>query len=543
MKKFSLVLSLVMLFSVCVFGVNAVYATSNQASCEIVLSDDGIMVNGEAISEDSAMSIYLSKDMNNGGTSDEALAANIKVDNVVNIKAPGTYRVTGILTSGQIAIDTNVIDGDVEIVLAGASITCADGPAIVAYNVNTKTAENCNVTIRTEKDTENYVYGARVKTSVIGWPDQESIVYNIEKGTNDEGQYFEQYKYDGAISADITLTFEGEGTLKFESKREGIEVKGDVIINSGNYIFNTDEDGINACLDGESIIEINGGTILVATKKDGPQGDGIDSNGYLYINGGTVYSFANPTTEDSGIDSDLGIYINGGNVVATGNMYDMIETESKQDFILIPFSEKIPEGTLITLVDEKDEPVIAFKTEREYTILTLSNPELEMGSYTVYKGGTIEGESTNGLYTNITSYTKGEKVDVQIYAKEDEYRGRGPSGNMMPNQMMKEDLNVGLIIVLGVVAGLCIGGAVILINKEKGRVANLFLGMIAGGAIVAIIFLICNVTRMNNQMDMFRYDKNFERFSGDMPQMNQGQQYRQMDEERIPEGAQKNITF
>ena len=539
MKKINLFMSLIMLFTV---TTSMVHAMPFQTTYEVVLSDDGIMVNNDAISTDEAMSIYWSKDMDNGGKSAEAVAANIKVDDVVNIKAPGTYRFSGTLTSGQIAIDTNVIDGDVEIILAGASITCADGPAIVAYNVNTKSAENCNVTIKTEKDTENYVYGARVKTSVIGWEDQDKIVYNIEKGTNDEGQYFEQYKYDGAISSDITLTFEGEGTLKFESKREGIEIKGDVIINSGNYIFNTDEDGINACLDGQSVIEINGGTILVATKKDGPQGDGIDSNGYLYINGGTVYSFANPTTGDSGIDSDLGIYINGGNVVATGNMYDMIETESKQDFILIPFNEKIPEGTLITLVDEKDEAVIAFETERDYTILTLSNPELGKENYTVYKGGTIEGKSTNGLYTNITSYTKGEKIDVQIYAKEDEYRGRGPGG-MMQNQVMNEEVSTGIIIALGALAGLCIGGAVILINKGKGRIVNLFLGMIAGGAIVVIIFLIMYVVRINNQADMFKGGKNFERFSGDIPPMNQGQQFRPMGEEKIPEGAPENIIF
>ncbi len=516
MKKFSLALILTFLLTVSV-----AFAMPNQAYYDIVLSDDTITVNGEAISEDSTSHVYWSQDMNNGGTSEDAITANIKVADVVNIKAPGAYRFTGTLTSGQIAIDTNVINGDVEIILAGASIICADGPAVVAYNVNTKTSENCNVTIKTAKDTENYVYGTRVKTSVIGWPDQDKIVYNIEKGTNDEGQYFEQYKYDGAISSDITLTFEGEGTLRFESGREGIEVKGDVIINSGNYIFNTDEDGINACLDGESVIEINGGNVLVATKKDGPQGDGIDSNGYLYINGGNVYSFANPTTGDSGIDSDLGIFINGGNVVATGNMYDMIEMDSKQDFILIPFNEKISEGTLITVVDEKDDPVVAFETERDYTILTLSNPELIKGNYTVYKGGVIEGESTNGLYTKITSYTKGEKVEVQTYAKEDEYRGFGPGGMMRPGD--KQELNVGVIIVLGVVAVLCVGIAIVLAKKEKGRVANLFLGMIAGGAIVAIIFMFSNNVRMDNQFDMFkgdfRGDRNFEAFSGEMPQM------------------------
>ncbi len=541
MKRISLILSLIMLFSVGALIVNEVFAAPNQAYYNVTLSDDGILVNDEAISTDASMSIYWSKDMNNGGNSDEAIAANIKVEDVVNIKAPGIYRFTGILTSGQIAIDTNVINGDVEIVLAGASITCADGPAIVAYNVNTKVVENCNLTIKTEKDTESYVYGTRVKTSVIDWPDQDKIVYNIEKGTNDEGKYFEQYKYDGAISSDINLTFEGEGTLKFESGREGIEVKGDIIFNSGNYIFNTDEDGINACLDRESVIKINGGNILVATKKDGPQGDGIDSNGYLYINGGNVYSFANPTTGDSGIDSDLGIYINGGSVVATGNMYDMIETESKQDFILIPFNEKVAEGTLVTIVNEKDEPVIAFETERDYTILTVSDADLGKGNYTIYKGGTIEGESTNGLYTDIKSYTKGEKVEVQTYAKEDEYRGFGPGG-MMGRQ--NEDFNMGLAIALGAVAGVCIGGAIMLIKKEKGRVVNLFLGMIAGGCIVAIIFLITATTRMGNQFDRMPNGMNFGEFSGDMPQMFQGgQEFNPIGEGRNPQGKKFNQTI
>ena len=535
MKKISLTLFLTMLLTMSV-----VFAMPMQAYYNIVLSDEQITVNDEAISEDVESYVYWSKDMDNGGTSEQALAANIKVDDVVNIKRAGTYRITGTLSSGQIAIDTNVINGDVEIILAGASITCADGPAIVAYNVDVKDVDNCNVTIRTEKDTENYVYGARVKTSVLDWPDQDKIVYNIEKGT-DEGKYFEQYKYDGAISSDISLTFEGEGTLKFGSKREGIEVKGDIIINSGNYIFNTDEDGINACLDGESVIEINGGNILVATKKDGPQGDGIDSNGYLYINGGNVYSFANPSTPDSGIDSDLGIFINGGNVVATGNMYDMIEMDSKQDFILIPFNEKILEGTLVTVVNEKDEPVIAFEAQRDYTILTMSNPELGKGNYSVYKGGTIEGEATKGLYTKITSYTKGEKVEVETYAKEDEYRGFGPGGmNMGIAMPMNTELNTGLVVALGMVAVLCLAVALVLAKKEKGRVANIFLGMIAGGAVVAIIFMASNASRMNNQFNnMFdreqikgqfngefngnfnrelRGDRNFQNFSGEMPQ-------------------------
>ena len=158
--------------------------------------------------------------------------------------------------------------------------------------------------------------------------------------------------------------------------------------------------------------------------------------------------------------------------------------------------------------------------------MTISNPELRRGTYSIYKGGTIEGESTNGLYSNITSYSKGEKINVTVYAKEDEYRGRGPSGGMMmPNNMNNNKLNVGLVVILGIVAVLCLGIALVFIKKETGRIANLFLGIIVGGAIVAIIFMFLNNARMNNQFDMLRGDRNWNDFSCERPSMNQNQRF------------------
>ncbi len=55
---------------------------------------------------------------------------------------------------------------------------------------------------------------------------------------------------------------------------------------------------------------------------------------------------------------------------------------------------------------------------------------------------------------------------------------------------LNENLFTVIIVVLGAIAGLCVGGAKILINKEKGRVANLFLGLVAGASIASIIFLL-----------------------------------------------------
>ncbi len=465
------------------------FASSN---VKISISDDEILVSGEKISTNSGDDVFWSKDMNNGGTSDEAKSANKKVENVINIKSAGVYEITGTLTDGQIAIDTNNINGDVVILLNNASITCNNAPAIFVYNIATK-SETCNVIIKTAKDSENYVYGGLIKQSVEGWTDQNKIVYSIEKNYNDEGQYFERYKYDGAISSDISLTFEGEGVLTIESEREGIEGKRDITFNSGTWLINSTEDGVNAAQDNESIITINGGTIVVRTAKDGPQGDGIDSNGYLYINGGEVYSFANPTSEDSGLDSDLGIYINGGKVVATGNMYDEIKEDSKLKSITYRFDNKVSENTLITLVDENDKAVVAFETDREYRIITFAMQDLEDKDYKVYQGGSITGTNVNGFYTDIISYEKGTELNAQ---KVSQGMGRMP-GNKDFNMQMPNETNYKLVIITGIIAVVCLIFAVVLCIKKKNGYIILVLGIVVG----VLVTIAINSLTVNKMQD------------------------------------------
>ena len=71
-----------------------------------------ITVNGEAISTDTSSSVYLSNKMDNGGTSNDATSSNIEVSNIININSAGTYEFSGILTDGQISVNTNNIVGE-----------------------------------------------------------------------------------------------------------------------------------------------------------------------------------------------------------------------------------------------------------------------------------------------------------------------------------------------------------------------------------------------------------------------------------------------
>ena len=137
MKKFFIISILVLQ---CILSsIPFTYASSNTV---ISLSDSKITVNGETISTDTSSSVYLSNKMDNGGTSNDATSSNIEISNIININSAGTYEFSGILTDGQISVNTNNIVGE------------------------------------------------KIKQSVESWEDQDSILYFIERGTSLFGEAF-----------------------------------------------------------------------------------------------------------------------------------------------------------------------------------------------------------------------------------------------------------------------------------------------------------------------------------------------------------------
>lgn len=441
-------------------------------------------------------------------------------DSKINITEAGTYELTGTLEDGQLRIDANEIDGDVVIILNNANITCEDEPAILAYSKSI-TDTKCSVTIKTVEGTTNEISGGKIKVSVID-EDQGEIPYYIDKDYDDDGTYYERYKYDGAISSDVSLTFEGEGTLIVNSlKKEGIESKQNITFNSGNYEINSLDDGINACTDNESVITINGGTILVNVTDEAEEGDAIDSNGSLYINGGYVYAFACESSQDNGIDADQGIYINGGYVVATGNMADAVSSDSKQAYLQLQFNDKVEADELITITDENGDAIVAFKTDRAYSILTISVPNLATEDIIVYEGGTIEGKSENGLYTEITSYVKGNQKE---YSDIEEHAMGMPGefeGNMINNNTTSNDKVLYIMILTFTIILVIL--VIVLINLKKkgsfsmkGKVLTLIIGILIGAILATGGFLIYNkVNSNNNQNNM----SNGPQMNGDRPSM------------------------
>lgn len=467
MKKF-IIIPIIILLSV-IMNIQITYAEND---VNILINNSEITVNGKTIETNTENSVYLSNKMNNGGTSNDALSSDIEIDNIININSAGTYEFSGTLDDGQISVNANNINGEVRIILNNANITCKNAPAIFIYSKDVNN-ENCKVTIKTKSGSTNNITGGKIKQSVEGWEDQEDILYYIDKGYDDSKQYYERYKYDGAISSDVSLTFEGTGILNVTStKKEGIESKMHITINDGIYNIASLDDGINASTDNKSIITINGGTIVVNVLDEAEEGDGLDSNGYLYINGGTVYAFAHPGS-DNGLDSDLGTYINGGTVLSTGSMYEEVKTSNNTKIVQMNFSKEVNEGESIAIVNENNNVVFAFKTDRKISTFVYSSNNLTNETYNVYTGTSIEGSlDKNSIYTDIDS------IDLNEMSKQENNnmgmgeqgkpndigRGNEKSKKIMPNTVAG---NVVLIILVTIIVLITIMFILFIVKNKK----------------------------------------------------------------------------
>ena len=128
---------------------------------------------------------------------------------------------------------------------------------------------------------------------------------------------------DDGIHADGALNITG-GTIKVESSYEGLE--GNVINVSGGstYVYGTD-DGVNATKGSSSpAINITGGLLDVEVPTSGDT-DGIDSNGTLTIDGGTVIVKGPGTAGQTGspaaaVDTDGAITIRSGSLIVFGGI-------------------------------------------------------------------------------------------------------------------------------------------------------------------------------------------------------------------------------
>ena len=369
----------------------------------VVLSDTGMDVTGP-----NSLTVYVSHDIiyyedrdtyasgnpyGEGTAADRHTTGEAQQHSVVNITKPGAYRITGKLSCGQIRIDLGEDACDdpnavVELILDNADITATVAPAILFMNVYECDGAWSEETAKPDVDTS--AAGANLilegENTVTG-----SYVAKIFKDKDGEKKLWKQ---DGAIYSYMSLNVYGPGALTLNADNEGLDTELHLTVNGGDITILSGNDGINTNEDNVSVTTVNAGTLhIVAGLSE--EGDGIDSNGYLVINGGTVISAAKPMS-DSGLDSDRGSFIHGGTVIAMGAAMDWAESDSDQVTMNLQFNQRrtgdlqiiTEDGTVIFSFDPAADPVLK-DHNRGYQGLVISCPNFKVGdSYGVTMDGT-----------------------------------------------------------------------------------------------------------------------------------------------------------
>ena len=307
----------------------------------------------------------------------------LKDNENVTLTSAGVYVFTGKASDCTITVDAGDED-KVQIVLDGVTVTNSDFPAIYVKNADkvfvTTTDSKNSLTVtgsfKADGDTNtdavifskddlvlNGVGTLTVKSTDNGITSKDDLKItggnisvdcksdaleandsiriadgNIAVKTDKDGLHAE-YDEDGTVG----YIFIGGGTLDVTAgddaihattvcqvdggnitvnAAEGLEAT-QVVINGGSLDISASDDGINAARKSDSlgvIVEINGGDIKI--KMGQGDTDGVDSNGNIVINGGTI-----DVTGQSAFDYDGAASLNGGTVIINGETVDELPNQ------------------------------------------------------------------------------------------------------------------------------------------------------------------------------------------------------------------------
>ena len=387
-------------------------------------------------------------DIDNGDTKiswDNYETYEIELNDSYNITAPGTYHLTGGISDGEISVKL-VDNGVARLILDNVSIKNSNGPAIACYSGEDLVIELVGDNLLEDGSKYASSYDEDVKGAIYSKADltfvgdgsltlkanyQDGIVskddlkinggtYNITARDDGIRGKDSVYVVDGKIEISaggdgIKSTNEEElnkgfvlivgGKIDIIKSYEGLEAR-KIIIDAGEVSIFSNDDGINAGggvsttnntpgmmdADESCSIAINGGDVYVNAA-----GDGLDSNGYLYINGGTLVVDGPTNSGNGALDAGVSIIMNGGTAIAVGasGMAENLGSNSAIYNISVFFNSTLSKDTKIEIKDSLNKTIIAHTSAKTFSHMAAGSGELKKNeTYTIY----IDGEK----YTTFT---------------------------------------------------------------------------------------------------------------------------------------------
>lgn len=253
------------------------------------------------------------------------------------------------------------------------------------------------------------------------------------------GGKFEIDSADDSIHSDSLFTLDG-GVITASSGDDGIHSSNTLNINSGEINITQSYEGFEG-----RYININDGTVHIVSSDDGMNasssdnsatdilltfnggytyvnagGDGLDSNGNIQINDGTVL-VCGPTDNGNGPldcgDRNNEITVNGGILVAAGSsgMFELPAASSTQNCVAAS-GLGAAAGTVFTLADSSDNVIVSFNSIKQSEAIVISSPQIKTDqTYSLYTGGTNSGKSDSDGFGQDGTISSGNKVaDLEV---------------------------------------------------------------------------------------------------------------------------------
>ena len=151
----------------------------------------------------------------------------------------------------------------------------------------------------------------------------------------------------------------------------------------------------------EHHIQINGGTLYINA-----MGDGIDSNGSIVIDGGTVTVDGTTSGGNSALDHDGTMMVNGGTLIAVSaiGMVEAPGSYSTQNVLNYTLTNSAAAGTEISVKNSSGKTIASHKSANAYQSFIFSSDELKTGeTYTIY----VDGEEADTFTVSSVITTAG----------------------------------------------------------------------------------------------------------------------------------------
>lgn len=426
-----------------------------RAKCPLYLSGDGALTVGGYINN----GIASSEDVTIEGGEIAVTAANDGVKSKQSVTVSGgTLDITAAQDGIQAEDSLTISGGAFSIITGGGADEDAmktSDSAMMGMGHPSREASQESGDDETASETDAGAVDFSASDDMLDAWDMENTDAGSRKGLKASnaivlrGGEFTLDTADDAIHCDGTVTIE-DGVFSIRSADDGIHAEDELTINGGSIdialcyegleahsILQTGgevsitakDDGLNAnggegffgpMASGEAssensaedeetdnpVFRIIGGTLVVDSG-----GDGLDSNGDMYFDGGAVYVSGPSTNWDAALDyGERGeLIITGGTLMAAG--YSAMaeapdEAEVSQPSIYYAQSDYCPDGAAVTLTDAEGHVLCQTTFAHSFNCVVLSCPELTVGqTYTLSMGGTdVEIEMTG---TNFSNRTRG----------------------------------------------------------------------------------------------------------------------------------------